>query len=252
MMLLSFLRALLITDPLIILSTVVMGSISVLTSLFDKGGGAADRIAGLWARLLLRISGVKVRVQGLDRIEENQSCVFVGNHLSFIDTPVVLASIPVRFLFLVHARYVRLPFLGTHLRRCGHFSVDPDNVRASIRTMTEAARAVQQRGHSVLVFPEGSRAAGDMKAFKDGAAYIAIKAGVPVIPFALSGTREVLPVGSIHVRGRSVDMIFGEPVPTAGYALRDSARLTLLLRDKVAALLAGARKEQVVGSPAPD
>lgn len=156
-----------------------------------------------------------------------------------MDTPVVLASVPVRFLFLVHAKYVRWPFLGTHLRRSGHFSVEEDNVRGSLKSMTAAAAAVRARGLSILLFPEGSRAAGDMGQFKEGAAYIAIKAGVPVVPFALSGTRAILPIGSIHVRGGPVELVFGEPIPTEGLTLKDCGRLTKLMRERISELLAG-------------
>lgn len=233
----SFLWSLVVKDPLIILATIVMGSISVVTSYFDPEGIYTDRIARAWARLVLWLAGVRVRVRGREHINPSEAYVFAGNHLSLMDTPVVLSSVPVRFLFLVNEKYVRLPFLGTHLRRCGHFSVEPDDVRASLRVMTEGAKAIRTRNLSILVFPEGSRSPGEMQPFKEGAAYIAIKAGVPVIPFALWGTREVLPIGSIHIRGRPVDLVFGEPIPTSGMTLKDKAALTRLIEARVAELL---------------
>lgn len=236
---LSLFWALLIKAPLMILSTIVMGSLSVFTSFFDKEARLPDRIARCWARMLLAIGGVKVRLGGLDRFGRNKPYVFVSNHHSLIDTPVVLASVPVRFLFLVHAKYVRWPFLGTHLRRSGHFSVEEDNVRSSLKSMTAAAAAVRARGISILLFPEGSRAAGAMDEFKEGAAYIAIKAGVPVVPFALNGTRAILPIGSIHVRSGPVDLVFGDPIPTEGLTLKDRDRLTKLMRERISELLAG-------------
>ncbi|MCP5120432.1 MAG: 1-acyl-sn-glycerol-3-phosphate acyltransferase [bacterium] len=236
---LSLLWALLVKDPLIIASTVLMGSASVVASYFDRSGTTPDRIARRWARLLLWLAGVKVRVRGLENIDRSRRYVFVGNHLSLFDTPVVLPHIPVRFLFLVASRYVDMPFLGTHLRRSGHFSVELDDVRASLRTMTRAAAALQNRGVSLLVFPEGSRAPGEMEEFKQGAAYMAIKAGAPVVPFALRGTREVLAIGSLHVRGGNVDLVFGEPIDTSRYRLRDRAELTAMMRNAVAGLAAG-------------
>lgn len=234
--------ALVVKAPLIILLTVLLGTVSVLVSFFDRDNRLTDRIARLWARLLLVVGRVRVRVRGLENIQADKQYVFVGNHRSLIDTPVVLANIPVRFLFLVNAKYVRLPFLGTHLRRTGHFSVEPEDVRASMKAMTEAARAVGERKVSILLFPEGSRARGPMEEFKEGAAYIAIKAGIPVVPFALKGTREILPIGSILVRGGPVELVFGEPIPVEGYRLKDRARLTRLMFDRVSALL---------GEPAP-
>jgi 1-acyl-sn-glycerol-3-phosphate acyltransferase len=236
------LSALLLKAPLIVLLTILLGAASVVVSFFDRENRITDRIARLWARLLVAVGRLRVRVRGLEHIQTDKQFVFVGNHRSLIDTPVVLANIPVRFLFLVNARYVRIPFLGTHLRRTGHFSVEPEDVRASMRAMTEAARAVTERKVSILLFPEGSRARGAMEEFKEGAAYIAIKAGIPVIPFALKGTREVLPIGSIAVRGGPVELVFGEPIPVEGYRLKDRAQLTRLMFDRVSALL---------GEPAP-
>lgn len=236
------LPALVLKAPLIVLLTVVLGTVSVLVSFFDRENRVTDRIARLWAHLLLRVGRIRVRVRGREHVQTDKQYVFVGNHRSLIDTPVVLAHIPVRFLFLVNAKYVRIPFLGTHLRRTGHFSVEPEDVRASMRAMTEAARAANERKVSILLFPEGSRARGPMEDFKEGAAYIAIKAGIPVVPFALKGTREALPIGSIAVRGGPVELIFGEPIPIEGYHLKDRARLTRLMFDRVSALL---------GEPAP-
>jgi len=246
----SLLRALLIIDPLIVVATVVSGSVSVLVSLFDSSGRIPDRIARFWARLLLRMSGVKVRVRGLHHLSAASQFVFAGNHLSLMDTPVVLGHIPLRYLFVISEKYVRIPFLGTHVRRTGHFAVDQDDVKGSLKALTQAARAIRERGLSVLLFPEGTRAAGEMGEFKEGAAYIAIKAGVPVIPFAISGTRQVLPVGSIHVRPGTVDLVLGEPIATAGLELKDRGRLTALLRERVAELLARIGRERTAAGAA--
>jgi len=234
---LSLLRALFFTDPLIILATVLMGSLSVICSVFDPGGRRQHAISRRWARMLLALSGARVRVQGLERLDPGRSYVFAGNHLSLMDTPVVLGSIPHQFLFLVNAKYVRLPFLGTHLRRAGHFAVDSDNVRASLKILTEAARVIREQDLSVMLFPEGSRARGGLQEFKEGAAYIAIKAGVPVVPFALRGTREILPIGSVHVRGGPVELIIGEPVASEGWSLKNREEFTRLMRERVAVLL---------------
>jgi 1-acyl-sn-glycerol-3-phosphate acyltransferase len=205
--------------PLIVLATMVMGTISLVMSFFDRDGRITDTVARRWAKMLLIIGGVRVRVHGRHNVEQGASYVFAGNHLSLMDTPVVLASVPNRFLFLVNAKYVRIPLLGTHLRRTGHFSVNmEENVRVSLKSMTEAANVIKARRLSILLFPEGTRAKGPMGEFKEGAVYLAIKAGVPIIPFAIRGTREVLPVGSILVRGGDVDLVFGEAIPTSGLA----------------------------------
>jgi 1-acyl-sn-glycerol-3-phosphate acyltransferase len=103
--------------------------------------------------------------------------------------------------------------------------------------MTEAARTLHDKGLSLLLFPEGMRARGDLQEFKDGAAYIAIKSGVSVVPFALKGTREVLPINSIHVKGGPVEFLLGEPIPMNGYTIKDREQVTAAMRSNVAALL---------------
>lgn len=227
-------RALLITDPLIILATMLMGSISLLVSLFDSSGRGQHRVARGWSRMLLRISGVKVDVEGLEKIAPGGSYVFIANHRSFMDIPVILPHISVEFRFLANKNLFSVPFIGYHLKRAGHLPVDNANPRESLKSMSEAARVIQQRGISILVFPEGGRTEGELKPFKDGAAYIAIKAGVPIVPVALLGMREILPMGSIYVRGGHVRMRIGDPIPTVHLTLQERAQLSRQLRDCVA------------------
>ncbi len=242
---LSLLRSLAVTDPLLILATMMMASISVALSFFDPKGARQHRVARRWGRMLLGIGCVRVEVGGLRHLAPDRNYVFAGNHLSLMDTPLMLANIPHQFLFLVNSKYVRLPFLGTHLRRGGHFTVHPDDTRASLKTMTEAARTMRERGLSVLLFPEGARARGELREFKEGAAYMSIKSGVPVVPFAIRGTREILPVGSLHVRGGSVRLLFGEPMDPAGLLLKDRAAFTAAIRRRVADLQAALESGQV-------
>lgn len=242
----SYLWSLLVKAPLIIAATIFMGTLSVAVSFFDPSGRRQHTISRAWARMLLVLGGVTVRLKGLERLDPDKNYVFAGNHLSLYDTPVVLASIPFQFLFLVSARYVKLPFLGTHLRRSGHFSVDSDDMRASLKVMTAAARRIEERGLSVLLFPEGRRSGdGAMHEFKEGAAYIAIKAQTPVVPFALRGTYEVLPTGSIHIRGGPVDFIVGDPIETKGMTLKDREILTALVRERVTQLLEDQLAERI-------
>jgi 1-acyl-sn-glycerol-3-phosphate acyltransferase len=234
----SFLRAYFVTAPLIILSTIGFGLVSLVISLFESSGRRQIAVARVWARFLLWGSGVKVKVEGLEKLPLNGSYVFVSNHLSYMDTPVILANIPVQFRFLAKSGLFKIPLLGTHLARAGHIPVPRDDARAAVKTMTTAAQVIRERGISLLVFPEGGRSqTGELDSFKEGAAYIAIRAGVPLIPIALHGTREVLPFGSGHVRSGRVTMRIGDPVPTDQVQLRDRGRITAELRDRIVNLL---------------
>jgi 1-acyl-sn-glycerol-3-phosphate acyltransferase len=234
----GLLRALFITDPLIIVATIIMGSVNLATSFFDPTGRVQVGIARSWSRLLLKIAGVRVNLSGIEKIPPEGSYVFVSNHASYMDTPVVLALIPVQFRFLAKKGLFRIPFLGYHLKRAGHIPVPRDNPREALKTMAEAGRIVRERGISLLIFPEAGRTrTGELLPFKEGAAYIAIRAGVPVVPIALSGTREVLPMGSLNVRPGRVVMRVGDPIPTENLTLHDRSRLTSEIYEKVAEML---------------
>ncbi len=234
---LSRLRALLIIDPIITLVTSVMGTVSLAASVFDPTGVLPHKVARCWARLLLLASGVRVRVEGLDRISPQGSFVIASNHLSLMDTPLVMAYIPLQFRFLAKKGLFKVPFIGHHLRRAGHIPIPREDPRGSLRALSETARLIRERGISALVFPEGGRSSGTLTDFKEGAAYIAIKAGVPLVPIAISGTREVLPMGSLHVRPGRVRLRIGDPIPTTGMSLKDRECLTGELRERILALL---------------
>jgi 1-acyl-sn-glycerol-3-phosphate acyltransferase len=233
----SLLRAYVITAPLIILATIAFGLVSRIIALFETSGRRQIKAARAWARCLLRVSGVKVRVEGLEKIAAGGSYVFVSNHLSYMDTPVLLANIP-EFRFLAKSGLFKIPLLGSHLATAGHIPVPRGDARAAVKTMTTAAQAIRERGISLLIFPEGGRShTGELAPFQEGAAYIAIRAGVPLVPISLQGTREILPFGSGQVRSGLVTIRIGSPIPTDQVQLRDRGRITAELRDRIASML---------------
>jgi 1-acyl-sn-glycerol-3-phosphate acyltransferase len=233
----SFLRSLLFSTPIIIVSTVVMWICSVGCSLFDRSGDSQHVMARIWGRLLLAASLIRVRVEGLENLDGPGPYVFVSNHASLMDIPAILAYLPYQFRFFAKKALYGVPFIGWHLRRAGHIPVDRANVRASLKSMSEGARMVADRGVSVLLFPEGGRAPEGLREFKEGAAYIAIKAGVPAVPMALVGMREKLPMGSVHLRSGRVTLRIGKPIPTKERQLRDREALTEQLYGEIAGML---------------
>jgi 1-acyl-sn-glycerol-3-phosphate acyltransferase len=151
---------------------------------------------------------------------------------------VLLAHIPLQFRFMAKKGLFLIPFLGTHLRRAGHLAVVKDNPRASLKSMGDAVRILREQRMSVLLFPEGGRSKdGHLREFIEGAAYIAIKAGVPAIPIGMTGTREVLPMGSMQIMSGIVELKIGDPIPIESLTLKDRAILTQTMHDKVADLL---------------
>src|ERR1700730_14052328 len=171
--------SLVFVDPLIIFCTVFFGVVSLLASPFDRSGEFMMKTARLWARSLLAIAGVRVKVEGLENLTPGASYVFASNHLSYMDTPVILPHIPADFRFMAKDGLFKIPLLGTHLGQAGHIPVPREDPRAAVKTMTVAANTIRTRNISILIFPEGGRTEdGMLQPFKDGASYIAIKAGV--------------------------------------------------------------------------
>ncbi|MEP6717456.1 MAG: lysophospholipid acyltransferase family protein [Terriglobia bacterium] len=230
------LRAALFTGPAIILATALMGSISFVCSLWDRAGTAQHRVAQLWSRMVLAAGFIRLKVYGLEKLDPAKSYVLVANHASYMDTPAVLSSVPLEFRFFAKQELFSVPFMGWHLRRAGHLPVIRDDPRASIKSMSEGARLIREQGISLLLFPEGGRSETQMQPFKEGAAFIAIKAGVPVVPIGLVNTRRILPMHSKFVRAGTIELHVGDPIETAGMRSQDRGRLNEILQERVAEL----------------
>jgi 1-acyl-sn-glycerol-3-phosphate acyltransferase len=212
-------------DPLIYLYTVVLGSLSLLSSFFDRSGRIQHGFARLWSRLILGTIGSPAHVQGLDKIDLSRPHVYVANHISALDIPVLYTSLPIQFRILAKKELFRYPFMGWHLKRSGQIPVERESALASMRSLTEAAASVRA-GTPIVVFPEGGRSAnGEIKPFMSGAFYVAIKAGVEVVPMAIVGSYEVLPMNSFHIRPGRIELLVGEPIATTGYGKRDAEAL---------------------------
>ena len=234
----SFVRSVVFSTPLIVLGTIVLGTLSLIASFFDRTGNTQHMVARAWARWLLAVSFIRVRVEGLEKLDRRGAYVFVANHGSFMDIPALLACLPQQFRFFAKKGLFSIPFLGTHLKRAGHLPVDRSSPRGSLKTMQEAARIIAERGVSVLNFPEGGRSAEGLREFKEGPAYIAIKAGVPIVPVGIVGMRDLLPMGSAHLKSGNVVVRVGSPIETKGMDVRERLELTARLHEEVKELMA--------------
>src|SRR5579871_2546077 len=184
-----------------------MGSLSLFASFFDSTGRRQHAIARAWSRILLAVSGVRVVAEGVEKLDPEKGYVLVANHSSYMDIPVIMATLPLQFRFFAKQGLFSIPFLGTHLQRAGHIPVMRGDARASLKSMSEGARLIRERNVSVLLFPEGGRSIDHLSEFKEGTAYIAIKAAVPAVPIGLEGMRSVLKMhssivypGVVHLR----------------------------------------------------
>lgn len=233
---LSSLRSYFFYDPLIWFYTIVLGTLSLFSSLFDRTGAVQHGFARLWSRMIVRTIGTKITVTGLEKIDTSRAHVYVVNHLSALDIPVLYVSLPFQFRILAKRELFRYPFMGWHLRRSGQIPVVLDNPKASIRSLQLAVTAVKNN-MSLVVFPEGGRSPdGQLQPFMGGAFFAAIRAQADIIPMALIGTYETLKMNSFHIRPQPVQLLVAEPISTAGMTTRDTERLSAKARDVIADL----------------
>ena len=218
--------------PAVSLYTIVFGTLSLLSTLVDRTGDLGHRCARAWSWLILKTSGVEVVVEGLERLDPARSYVFAANHQSIYDIPIVFASLPFQLRILSKDSIGRVPFLGWHLRWTGHVLVDRAKPGAGV--VKKMARLVA-KGHSLIVFPEGTRSVdGSVARFKGGPFMIALQAALPVVPITLIGSRHVMFRGDVTVRPGRVTLIVHDPIETSGVSREAAREFATNVRDIVA------------------
>lgn len=233
-----FWRTVLFLMPTIGLYTIVFGSLSLLFSLFDDTGRRGNWCPRLWARLILITTGVRVDVRGLDRLVPGTTYVFVSNHQSIYDIPVLFWYVPYQLRIIAKDSLGRVPFVGWHLRRSGNMLVDRSNPDRT--AILEQWRALVRKGLSLIIFAEGTRSVdGRVGRFKAGAFQLAIEAGLPVVPLTIVGTRFVMRKGEVTVRPGFVELTVLDPVPTNtgewAPTFEDARRLAETVQNRVMA-----------------
>ncbi len=224
------LRSYIVYVPLIYFCTGVLGSLSLLASFFDHDGRIQHWFAHTWAKLMLKIVGVRVQLRGLENVDYSRPAVYAANHLSALDIPVLYATLPIQFRILAKKELFAYPFLGWHLRRSGQIAVDQKDARASLRSLNRAGESLRE-GMPLVVFPEGGRSPdGALQPFMGGAFYAALKAQVPVVPIVITGVRELLPMNSFHALPGEADVVFCHPVSTDGMGPREMDELAARVR----------------------
>jgi 1-acyl-sn-glycerol-3-phosphate acyltransferase len=207
--------------PAVTVYTVALGTVSLASTFFDRGGDFGHRCARAWAWLILKTSGVRLRVSGLEHLDLSRSYLVAANHQSIYDIPIVFTGLPLQLRIVAKDSLGRIPFLGWHLRRTGHLLVDRNNPGAGV--LKRMAQLVGN-ARSLIVFPEGTRSAdGRIGRFKGGMFLLAIDSGLPVLPISIARSRFVMQKGRLMVCPEEVVVTVHEPQTTGGTS-RDQAR----------------------------
>ena len=208
-------RTVFVLIPAIGIYTIVLGTLSVASSLFESRGYFAHGCARLWSWLILATTGVRVTPAGLDKVERGRTYIFVSNHQSIYDIPILFATLPFQLRIIAKKSLGRFPFLGWHLSRTGHMLVDRAN--PDRQGIFRQWAGLVARGVSLIVFPEGTRSAdGRVARFKGGSFLMAIRAGLPVVPVSVSDSRHVMLKGRLMVCPGRVTVTVHDPIRTDG------------------------------------
>lgn len=202
----------------VVLSTLVLGLAVIIISFFVKCGNPLHRIARLWGCSILVASRIKVTVEGLSRIDPQRPYIYMPNHQSNFDIPVLLGHLTVQFRWLAKMELFKIPIFGHAMRKAGYISIDRNNRESAIHSLKVAAEKIRN-GVSVLIFPEGTRSRdGKIQPFKKGGFVMAIDSGVPIVPVIISGARSIMTKGKFRVNPGRIRMSIQQPIDTTTYS----------------------------------
>jgi 1-acyl-sn-glycerol-3-phosphate acyltransferase len=214
----------------VVFATLVLGILVIVLSFFVRSGNPLHKIARFWGKSILVVSRVKVSVKGLSNIDPSSSYIYMPNHQSNFDIPVLLGHLTVQFRWLAKMELFKIPIFGRAMRKAGYISIDRYNRESAFESLKVAADKIKS-GVSVLIFPEGTRSRdGNIRPFKKGGFVMAIDSGVPIVPVVITGTRAIMPRGKFRVYPGHVSMVIHKPIGTSIYtretkeALMESVR----------------------------
>ena len=213
-----------------ICGTIFFGLLAILCSFFSKTGNSVHFVARMWGRSILWISGVRVAISGMEHIEPGRSYIYMSNHQSNYDIPVLLSKLVVQFRWLAKAELFKIPIFGRGMHGAGYISIDRSNRKSAFKSLERAAQSIR-KGTSVLVFPEGTRSTdGSLLPFKKGGFVLAVDAGVHVVPIIIKGTYGIMPKNKLLVRRRQVEIVVKPPVDASDFTRKTKDDLMASVR----------------------
>ena len=208
--------------PLFFLFTLGLASYLVVVALLRPYHPYLDRVIRFWSRLFLRVAPIKLGVEGRGRVDPDKQYVFVSNHLSNFDIPLLFTAIPHPIRYLAKKEVYKIPIVATAMRRVGIVKVDRGAGSSAHANINEGIAHAKRHGYSLIIFPEGTRSRdGRFHGFKKGAFRIAIANQMDVVPVTIHGTWEVWrPEAKIFYPGKA-RVVIHDPIPVAGLDLTD-------------------------------
>lgn len=198
-------------------ATAVFAIIAIIVSFFSSTGNSVHIIARIWSKSILFVSGIKVDIEGLTNIDQSKSYIYMSNHRSNFDIPVLLGCLPIQFRWLAKAELFKIPIFGRAMSGAGYVKIDRFNRESAFKSIDEIA-AKMRNGVSVMIFPEGTRSEdGNIKSFKKGGFVMAVDSGAPIVPVILRGTRSIMSKDSWRIKPGNVSLSIDKPIDTAGY-----------------------------------
>ena len=213
-----------------ILATLLIGTLTIIIGYFSRTGDLPHLLARFWGRTILWVSGVRVTVKGRHNIQPDRSYIYMANHQSNFDIPVLIAALPVQFRWLAKAELFKIPLFGGGMKGCGYISIDRSNRESAFESLKRAAETIRN-GTSVLIFPEGTRSFdGRIQMFKKGGFVLTVDAGVPIVPLIIEGTGSIMPKGCKSISSGNVTLDILPPVDSSIYDRRNKDALIEKIR----------------------
>ncbi len=217
----------------IVLGAVVFGLLAVFTYPFDRKGTAAHWCGRIWAKAALLANQVRVRLEGLENVEGTGPYIFMSNHQGSYDIFALLGYLPFQFKWLAKKELFSIPILGWAMSAAGYISIDRKGTRATVEAMRAAARKIRD-GMSVVIFPEGSRTPdGSIQPFRKGGFTLAIRSQVPIVPIAISGSREIMAKDRLTANAGEIRVRIGPPIETHDYSVKSRESLMENVREAI-------------------
>lgn len=180
-----------------------------------------------WARMILRLSGVKIVIENGDVIDPERPQVLVANHVSWYDVLALVGWVPGRSIFVAKKELASVPFFGPAARACGQIFIDRKDRASAVESLQRARKRLEEESPTIIMFPEGTRSAtGELQPFKKGAFVLALQTGVDIVPTAIIGSGDVMRKGSLLIRPGTIRLRFGDPISIEGLTFEDRTDLT--------------------------